>query len=168
MTGPISYTAMNENGVMSPAEKNGKIPTCHTGLPDTEEEEPDNGEKCGWGSIQPQICQRFRHPKWVLFWLSMAGAVQVSKFLILFFATCTDLSVSIKTNLCISYSCFYLVDYGVNEFYKKRNWAIFFILWLPPEIWLAHNSSFFLWVMYSSCNHCNWHQSVFRILSFLV
>lgn len=76
MTGPISYTAMNENGVMSPTEKNGKIPTCHTRLPDTVEDDEETGELCGWGSIQPKICQRFRRAKWVLFWLSMAGAVQ--------------------------------------------------------------------------------------------
>lgn len=81
MTGPISYTAMNENGVMSPTEKNGKIPTCHTRLPDTVEDDEETGELCGWGSIQPKICQRFRRAKWVLFWLSMAGAVQVSQFI---------------------------------------------------------------------------------------
>lgn len=61
---------------MSPPEKNGKIPTIHTSVPDGGEEEEDAGELCGWGSIQPKICQRFRCAKWVLFWLSLAGAVQ--------------------------------------------------------------------------------------------
>ncbi|XP_029635260.1 solute carrier organic anion transporter family member 4A1-like [Octopus sinensis] len=75
MTGPISYTAMSENGGISPPEKNGKLPTCHTRLP------PDNMDdninvKCGWGSIRPSLCQRFGHPKWILFLLSLAGAAQ--------------------------------------------------------------------------------------------
>ncbi|GAB1606686.1 solute carrier organic anion transporter family member 4A1-like [Argonauta hians] len=74
MTGPISYTAMSENGAITPPEKNGKLPNCHTKLPPDNNE--DNNIKCGWGSIRPNLCQRFGHPKWVLFLLSLAGAAQ--------------------------------------------------------------------------------------------
>ena len=34
-------------------------------------------ESCGWGPFKPGFCQRFRDPKWVLFWLCWAGAIQV-------------------------------------------------------------------------------------------
>ena len=40
------------------------------------EGEPDE-ESCGWGPFKPGFCQRFRDPKWVLFWLCWAGAIQV-------------------------------------------------------------------------------------------
>lgn len=33
-------------------------------------------ESCGWGPFKPGFCQRFRDPKWVLFWLCWAGAIQ--------------------------------------------------------------------------------------------
>lgn len=39
----------------------------------TSEEE---NELCGWRSFQPQICQVFRKPGWMLFWLCWAGAIQ--------------------------------------------------------------------------------------------
>ena len=35
-------------------------------------------EKCGWGPFVPRFLQRFRDPKWVLFWLCWAGGIQVS------------------------------------------------------------------------------------------
>ena len=35
-------------------------------------------ELCGWGPFSPQMCQRFRNPRWVLVWLSLAGVCQVS------------------------------------------------------------------------------------------
>lgn len=38
----------------------------------------DDGGSCGWGPFKPGCCQRFRNPKWVLFWLCWAGAIQVS------------------------------------------------------------------------------------------
>lgn len=34
-------------------------------------------ELCGWGPFSPSVCQRFRNPKWVLVWLSLAGVCQV-------------------------------------------------------------------------------------------
>ena len=41
--------------------------------------ERDNAdEMCGWGPFKPGFCQRFRDPKWVLFWMCWAGAIQVS------------------------------------------------------------------------------------------
>ncbi|XP_071114005.1 solute carrier organic anion transporter family member 4A1-like [Haliotis cracherodii] len=36
----------------------------------------DDGGSCGWGPFKPGCCQRFRNPKWVLFWLCWAGAIQ--------------------------------------------------------------------------------------------
>lgn len=36
-------------------------------------------ELCGWGPFSPQMCQRFRNPRWVLVFLSMAGVCQVSR-----------------------------------------------------------------------------------------
>lgn len=43
---------------------------------DSMETDP-NDELCGWGPFSPKFCQRFRNPKWVLVWLSMAGVCQV-------------------------------------------------------------------------------------------
>ena len=34
-------------------------------------------ELCGWGPISPSFCQKFRNPRWVLVWLSLAGVCQV-------------------------------------------------------------------------------------------
>lgn len=34
-------------------------------------------ELCGWGPFNPGFCQRFRNPRWVLVWLSLAGVCQV-------------------------------------------------------------------------------------------
>lgn len=42
---------------------------------DTGEDDEDN-QPCGWGSLRPLICQKFRNPKWVLFCLCWAGATQ--------------------------------------------------------------------------------------------
>ncbi|KAK3594365.1 hypothetical protein CHS0354_014072 [Potamilus streckersoni] len=39
-------------------------------------EEEEVNIPCGWGPFKPSICQRFRDPKWVLFWLCWAGAIQ--------------------------------------------------------------------------------------------
>lgn len=36
----------------------------------------DEGERCGWGSFSCRSCQKFRSPKWVLFWLSFAAILQ--------------------------------------------------------------------------------------------
>ncbi|CAG2217411.1 SLCO4A [Mytilus edulis] len=36
----------------------------------------EESELCGWRSCQPQICQVFRRPGWMLFWLCWAGAIQ--------------------------------------------------------------------------------------------
>ncbi|KAH3747199.1 solute carrier organic anion transporter family member 4A1-like isoform X1 [Dreissena polymorpha] len=37
----------------------------------------DSGEtRCGWGPFSPAMCQRFRNPKWICFWLCWAGALQ--------------------------------------------------------------------------------------------
>ncbi|XP_067934686.1 solute carrier organic anion transporter family member 4A1-like [Watersipora subatra] len=33
-------------------------------------------EVCGWGPFSPKLCQRFRNPRWVLVWLSLAGVCQ--------------------------------------------------------------------------------------------
>lgn len=50
-----------------------------------EEEEDDNDgddnnikfeNKCGWFSFRPTWIQKFMSPKWALFWLCWAGAVQ--------------------------------------------------------------------------------------------
>lgn len=35
---------------------------------------------CGWGPFSPKLCQRFRDPRWMCFWLSWAGAIQVRIF----------------------------------------------------------------------------------------
>lgn len=32
--------------------------------------------QCGWFSFRPKCLQRFMSPKWALFWLCWAGAVQ--------------------------------------------------------------------------------------------
>lgn len=32
--------------------------------------------QCGWFSFRPKCLQRFMNPKWALFWLCWAGAVQ--------------------------------------------------------------------------------------------
>lgn len=39
----------------------------------------EESELCGWRSCQPQICQGFRRPGWMLFWLCWAGAIQVNQ-----------------------------------------------------------------------------------------
>lgn len=36
----------------------------------------DDGGTCGWGLLRPKCIQRFRTPRWVLFWLCWAGALQ--------------------------------------------------------------------------------------------
>lgn len=35
-----------------------------------------NIRKCGWFCLTPDCFQNFRTPKWVLFWLCWAGALQ--------------------------------------------------------------------------------------------
>lgn len=35
-------------------------------------------QTCGWGPFSPGICQRFRTAGWMCFWLSWAGAIQVT------------------------------------------------------------------------------------------
>lgn len=35
-------------------------------------------ELCGWGPLSPKFLERFRNPRWVLVWLSLAGVCQVS------------------------------------------------------------------------------------------
>lgn len=46
------------------------------GSAQTSEVDPQD-ELCGWGPIAPSCCQRFRKPRWVLLWLSLAGVCQV-------------------------------------------------------------------------------------------
>lgn len=41
-----------------------------------EEEDDDLGSPCGWGSLRPKNFQKFRTPRWVLFWLCWAGFLQ--------------------------------------------------------------------------------------------
>lgn len=43
-------------------------------------------QNCGWGPFSPRICQRFRNPKWICFWLCWAGAIQVWSTLFLYFS----------------------------------------------------------------------------------
>ncbi|XP_059480522.1 solute carrier organic anion transporter family member 4A1 [Neocloeon triangulifer] len=38
--------------------------------------EDDDGGPCGWWTIRPRLLQKFRTPKWALFWLCWAGALQ--------------------------------------------------------------------------------------------
>ncbi|KAK6617799.1 hypothetical protein RUM43_014027 [Polyplax serrata] len=42
-------------------------------------EEEDNDPRCGWCFFRPDFLQRFRTPKWVLFWLCWASAMQVQR-----------------------------------------------------------------------------------------
>jgi len=38
--------------------------------------EDDDGGPCGWWTLRPTFLQKFRTPKWALFWLCWAGALQ--------------------------------------------------------------------------------------------
>lgn len=38
--------------------------------------EDDEGGSCGWWTLKPKFLQKFRTPKWALFWLCWAGALQ--------------------------------------------------------------------------------------------
>lgn len=40
------------------------------------EEDDDLGSPCGWGPLRPKNLQKFRNPRWVLFWLCWAGFLQ--------------------------------------------------------------------------------------------
>lgn len=76
------YTAMAEDSVLTDLPKNGGphvvTKTFVDGyIPEGAGSVPEE-EICGWGPFKPRLCQRFRDPKWVLFWLSWAGAIQVS------------------------------------------------------------------------------------------
>lgn len=45
--------------------------------PNSEElEDDDLGSPCGWGPLRPKNLQKFRNPRWVLFWLCWAGFLQ--------------------------------------------------------------------------------------------
>ncbi|EEB17133.1 hypothetical protein Phum_PHUM454310 [Pediculus humanus corporis] len=39
-------------------------------------EDNNENDKCGWCFFRPDFLQRFRTPKWVLFWLCWASAMQ--------------------------------------------------------------------------------------------
>ncbi|KAL5014867.1 hypothetical protein ScPMuIL_009137 [Solemya velum] len=76
----IDYTAMErdkENDMVSNGKVNVNMQTyvekefSQDPHPDEDESEP-----CGWLHFRPSIFQKFRDPKWVLFWLCWAGAVQ--------------------------------------------------------------------------------------------
>ncbi|XP_013417999.1 solute carrier organic anion transporter family member 4A1 [Lingula anatina] len=43
---------------------------------DDDEDEDEEEEECGWRGVKPGFLQRFRSPKWVLFCLCWAGALQ--------------------------------------------------------------------------------------------
>ena len=63
--------------------KKGNLGTNGSALMGEEGDAGDLGaakdQSCGWGPFSPRICQRFRDPKWMCFWLSWAGAIQVRK-----------------------------------------------------------------------------------------
>lgn len=40
------------------------------------DEKNKNNNQCGWLLLTPASLQKFRTPKWALFWLSCAAAVQ--------------------------------------------------------------------------------------------
>ena len=75
------YTAMAEDGVVTELPKNGGphvvTKTFVKGPVSEEVDGIPEEETCGWGPFSPSLCQRFRNPKWVLFWLCWAGAIQV-------------------------------------------------------------------------------------------
>lgn len=75
------YSPMRKNGL--PVENGGKsviIFTDKNGGMDAKVNpsggEEEESEPCGWRSCQPKVCQRFRKPGWMLFWLCWAGAIQ--------------------------------------------------------------------------------------------
>ena len=76
------YTAMAEDGVLKDLPKNGGphvvTKTFVDGTGTEGVERIPEEEICGWGPFSPALCQKFRDPKWVLFWLCWAGAIQVS------------------------------------------------------------------------------------------
>ena len=78
------YRAMAEGGVVMDLPKNGgPHVVTKTFVNEYEREAVDKvaeEETCGWGPFRPALCQRFRDPKWVLFWLCWAGAIQVRFF----------------------------------------------------------------------------------------
>lgn len=53
-------------------------------LAQARDEEKREYRRCGWLCFEPEVLQRFRTPKWVLFWLCWAGAVQGKEFHVIF------------------------------------------------------------------------------------
>ncbi|XP_033727222.1 solute carrier organic anion transporter family member 4A1-like [Pecten maximus] len=51
------------------------VPLSPGGSGDDKENEEET-EPCGWGPFTPAMCQRFRTPHWMLFWLCWAGGIQ--------------------------------------------------------------------------------------------
>lgn len=83
----IDYTAMegNKTGDIF-SNGNGKVNMdmqTYVEKKNDEDKHSDEGvdEPCGWIYFKPSVFQKFRDPKWVLFFLCWAGAVQVCHIL---------------------------------------------------------------------------------------
>ncbi|XP_052791203.1 solute carrier organic anion transporter family member 4A1-like [Mya arenaria] len=88
--GPPQFS--DKTHIMAESGKNGNIPQIvHQTYKDnaTAQIKKDDADKdvdvyddmskehrCGWGPFSPRMCQRFRDPKWICFWLCWAGAIQ--------------------------------------------------------------------------------------------
>lgn len=89
------YTAMKHNGLQYKVNdetlNNDKVVmTKYVENTTPREQEQSQGvgddeesHRCGWGPFKSSCLQKFRDPKWILFWLCWAGAIQVRRSLYL-------------------------------------------------------------------------------------
>lgn len=68
--GAVSVAGEDDADIEGGSESPGKGPVGKSS-----EEEP-TVHHCGWFGVRPRWIQRFMTPKWALFWLCWAGAVQ--------------------------------------------------------------------------------------------
>lgn len=87
MTKAKVYEPMSSNGPVKEMKNgngnHGNPPPLNPEMPPQSSSPPKEnipvGEEttCGWGKVTPDACQKFRSAKWMLFWLCLAGAIQV-------------------------------------------------------------------------------------------